>query len=251
MRHILLAIALIAIAGQAIAMDRVLVFSKTVGFNHGSIPDGIAMLQAIADSEGIMLESSVDASLFNPTDLSRFATVVWLSTTGDVLNQQQQTAFEAWLESGGGYVGIHAAADCEYDWDWYGDQLLGNGAWFQNHPSIQTATLIVEDGNDISTAHLPASFSFNDEWYNFRANPRPGATVLLRLDEDSYNPGGGAMGDDHPISWKRTVGSGRVWYTGIGHRSESFADPLMIQHIRGGLLWAARRDVLVFASSFE
>jgi len=234
-----------------IAQERVLVFSKTTGFRHASIVDGIQMLQAIASSEGFALQTTEDAGLFNPTDLARFRAVVWLSTTGNVLDDTQQAAFQQWLEAGGGYVGIHAAADCEYGWPWYGAQVLGNGAWFQSHPAIQQATVIRESAADISTAHLPPTFSFTDEWYNFRENPRPGATVLLRLDESSYNPGSGAMGADHPLSWKRPVGQGRSWYTGMGHRSETFTDARFIAHVRGGLVWAMGRQDLIYASSFE
>jgi type 1 glutamine amidotransferase len=234
----------------AAAQDRVLVFSKTAGFRHGSIDDGIAMLQAQATANNFIVETTEDATAFNASNLARFRAVVWLSTTGDVLNDPQQLAFQNWLEAGGGYVGVHAAADCEYNWPWYGASVLGAGAWFANHPAIQTATIIRESATDSSTAHLPASYSFNDEWYNFRANPRPAVTVLLRLDESSYNPGTGAMGVDHPISWKRNVGLGRSWYTGLGHRTQTYADSGFQQHVLGGLLWAIGPRAL-FANGFE
>ncbi len=232
------ALVLTLAAANAAAQDRVLVFSKTAGFRHGSIADGIAMLQSQAAANGFIVEATEDAGAFNATNLARFRAVVWLSTTGDVLNDTQQSAFQTWLEAGGGYVGVHAAADCEYSWPWYGANVLGAGAWFLSHPAIQTATIIRESASDISTAHLPPSYSFNDEWYNFRANPRPEVTVLLRLDESSYSPGTGAMGADHPISWKRNVGLGRSWYTGLGHRTQTYADSGFQQHVLGGLRWA-------------
>ncbi len=237
-------------AGNALAQERVLVFSKTTGFRHGSIADGIALLQTQAAANGFVLETTENAADFTPSNLDRFRAVVWLSTTGDVLDATQQTNFQTWLENGGGYLGVHAAADCEYAWPWYGAQVLGNGAWFQAHPAIQAATVIREDATDISTAHLPATFSMTDEWYNFRANPRPQSTVLLRLDESSYNPGTGAMGADHPISWKRNIGGGRSFYTALGHRSETFADPRFQQHLLGGLFWVMRRFDR-FADGFE
>src|SRR5690606_33127105 len=118
------------------------------------------------------------------------------------------------------------------------------------HPAIQTATLIRGSAGDASTAHLPAQFDFTDEWYNFRENPRPGATVLLRLDESTYKPGDGAMGDDHPISWKREVGLGRAWYTGLGHRPETYADARFVGHLAGGVDWVLD-DATVFADGFE
>lgn len=222
----------------AAAQDRVLVFSKTAGFRHGSIADGISMFQTQAGANGFVVETTEDATAFTAANLARFHAVVWLSTTGDVLNDTQQLAFQTWLEAGGGYVGVHAATDCEYSWPWYGASLLGAGAWFLNHPAIQSATIIRESATDISTAHLPQSYSFTDEWYNFRANPRPEVTVLLRLDESSYSPGAGAMGTDHPISWKRNVGLGRSWYTGLGHRTQTYADSGFQRHVLGGLQWA-------------
>ncbi len=235
---------------NATAQDRVLVFSKTAGFRHASITDGIAMLQAQSIANNFIVETSEDATAFNAANLARFRAVVWLSTTGDVLNDAQQLAFQTWIEAGGGYVGVHGAADCEYNWPWYGAGILGAGAWFMNHPAIQTATIIRESATDPSTAHLPSSYSFVDEWYNFRVNPRPEVTVLLRIDETSYNPGGGAMGADHPISWKRNVGLGRSWYTALGHRSQNYADSGFQQHVLGGLLWAMGTKEL-FANGFE
>ncbi len=243
--------AVLSLPLAAFAQERVLVYSQTTGFRHASIADGITMLRRIAASSGIALDFSESGADFTAANLAQFRAVVWLSTTGNLLDASQRQAYQAWLEAGGGYVGIHAAADCSYDWPWYGDQVLGNGAWFRAHPAIQNATVIREDAVDLSTRHMPPSFVFNEEWYNFRANPRPVAQVLLRLDETSYSPGTGAMGDDHPISWKRSVGQGRSWYTGLGHRSQTYSDPLFISHVRGGLLWAAKLEDIVSRSDFE
>jgi cytochrome c len=229
---------------------RILVFSKTAGFRHPSIANGLSMLQALAADNGYVIEASEDAAQFTASNLARFRAIVWLSTTGDVLNAAQQSAFESWLSAGGGSVGIHAAADCEYDWPFYGAQVLGNGAWFQSHPAIQSAEVIRERGFDDSTAHLPARFSITEEWYNFRANPRPTGLILLRLDEASYAPGSGAMGADHPISWKRFVGSGRSWYTGLGHRAETYGDARFRDHVLGGLRWALGAEQR-YQDSFE
>ncbi len=236
---------------SAAAQDAVLVFSRTLGFRHASIADGVGMLQQLGASAGFSTEFTEDPTRFNATELARFRAVVWLSTTGDVLDPTQQAVFQAWLEGGGGYVGIHAAADCEYGWPWYGAMVLGNGAWFFSHPAIQAATVQRESAIDPSTAHYPPFFVFTDEWYNFRANPRAGATVLLRLDESSYNPGNGAMGADHPVSWKRNVGAGRAWYTAMGHRTQTFADPGFRLHVLGGLQWAMGSKAVLFANDFE
>jgi type 1 glutamine amidotransferase len=217
---------------------RVLVFSKTVGFRHGSIDDGIALVQSLGTANGFAVDTTEDAADFNSANLSQYAVVIWLSTTGDVLDDAQQAAFEAYIQNGGGWVGVHAATDCEYGWPWYGG-LIGGNAWFQSHPSIQTATLNVEDATHESTVELPASFSIQDEWYNFQNNPRPSVNVLVTIDESSYDAGADAMGDDHPISWYHEYDGGRAWYTALGHRDQTFADSRFQSHLLGGIQWAA------------
>jgi type 1 glutamine amidotransferase len=164
--------------------------------------------------------------------------VVWLSTTADVLGPEQELAFQRFIQAGGGWVGVHAAADTEYDWPWYGD-LLGGGAYFVSHPVIQSVQVQVENAGHASTTHLPARFSIEDELYNYRENPRAAATVLMTLDESSYQPGADAMGADHPIAWYHEFDGGRAWYTGLGHRTELYTDPLFTQHLLGGIRWAA------------
>ena len=143
-------------------------FSKTAGFRHDSIPDGIAAIQQLGAQNGFHVEATEDAAAFTTDNLSRFAAVVFLSTTGDVLNAEQQTAFESYVDSGGGYAGVHAAADTEYDWAWYG-QLVG--AYFKSHPAIQPATINVVARDHPSTAPLPYQWTRTDEWYNYRDQP--------------------------------------------------------------------------------
>lgn len=219
---------------------RVLVFSKTTSFRHDSIPDGIALIQSLGAANGFGVDAGENAAVFTPQGLAAYRAVIFLNTTGEVLNASQQAALEAYVRGGGGWVGVHSAADTEHDWPFYG-QLLGGGAWFVSHPAIQAATLRVEDAAHPSTRHLPASFSFTDEWYNFRTDPRGAADVLLTLDEGSYDAGSGAMGD-HPIAWSHAIGQGRAWYTGLGHRSETYAEASFAQHLLGGILWAAGRS---------
>jgi type 1 glutamine amidotransferase len=219
---------------------RVLVFTKTTGFHHDSIPDGIALIQSLGAAHGFGVDVSENAGFFTPRSLSAYRAVIFLNTTGEVLNAKQQAAFKAYVSGGGGWVGVHSAADTEYNWPFYG-QLLGRGAWFRSHPQIQPARVRVPSRNHLSTRHYPASFSFTDEWYNFRSNPRRAVNVLLSLDESSYSPGGDAMGD-HPIAWCHPLGRGRAWYTGLGHRSETYGDASFAQHLLGGILWAAGRS---------
>lgn len=217
------------------APARVLVFTRTAGFRHDSIPDGVAAIRALGAQYGFGVDHSEDPSLFTDVRLALYRAVVFLSTSGHVLEADQQAAFERYIRNGGGFVGIHAASDTEYDWPWYGALV---GAYFSAHPAVQTATLHVEDGTHPSTVALPDPWVRTDEWYGFRTNPRDaGVHVLLTLDETSYT--GGAMGADHPIAWYHPHDGGRAWYTAGGHTSESFTEPLFVAHLLGGIQYAA------------
>ncbi|MFJ4601029.1 ThuA domain-containing protein [Streptomyces griseoluteus] len=220
-------------AAKPTETGRVLVFSKTAGFRHDSIPDGVAAVQQLGATDGLTVDATEDATAFTTRNLRRYEAVVFLSTTGDVLDSAQQRAFEGYIRQGGGYVGVHAAADTEYDWPFYGGLA---GAWFDSHPAIQPATVVVEDHAHPSTAALPARWERTDEWYNYRSNPRERAHVLASLDESSYS--GGTMNGDHPIAWCQSYQGGRAFYTGGGHTRESYADPAFRAHLLGGLRWA-------------
>ncbi|MEV6960275.1 lectin [Streptomyces sp. NPDC051207] len=213
---------------------RILVFSRTAGFRHSSIDDGIAALRDLGSANNFTVDATEDAQAFTPANLARYRAVVFLSTTGDVLNAAQQTAFEGYIQGGGGYVGIHAAADTEYDWPFY-EGLAG--ALFHSHPAIQPATVKVEDRAHDSTAHLGGTWQRTDEWYNYRTNPRSTAHVLASLDESSYS--GGTMSGDHPIAWCKDYRGGRAFYTGGGHTDESYTEPAFRRHLLGGIRWAA------------
>ncbi|MEV0524237.1 ThuA domain-containing protein [Streptomyces sp. NPDC050439] len=214
--------------------EKVLVFSKTAGFRHDSIPEGIAAIKELGAENGFTVDATEDAKAFTAKNLAKYDAVIWLSTTGDVLDGKQQSAFEGYIKRGGGYVGVHAAADTEYDWPFYGGLA---GAYFQSHPAIQSAKVQVEDHGHPSTAHLPGIWERTDEWYNYRSNPRDHAHVLASLDESSYS--GGSMSGDHPIAWCQDYKGGRSFYTGSGHTKESFADPAYRTHLLGGIRWAA------------
>lgn len=220
--------------GQADKDFSVLVYSRTAGFRHDSIPDGIRMVQELGEEHGFKVDATEDPEKFTPENLDQYAVVIFLSTTGDVLDDEQEKAFEGFIAKGRGYVGIHAAADTEYEWPWYGELV---GGYFKSHPAIQPADVRVEDHNHPSTAHLPDVWHRTDEWYNYRQNPRGKVRVLLDLDESTYENGG--MGDDHPIAWYHEFGGGRAFYTGGGHTSESFSEPDFRQHILGAVQWAA------------
>ncbi|WP_432132471.1 ThuA domain-containing protein [Streptomyces tendae] len=213
---------------------QVLVFSKTTGFRHSSIDDGIAALRDLGTANNFTVDATEDAQAFTTGNLAQYEAIVFLSTTGDVLNDTQQTAMEQYIEDGGGYVGVHAAADTEYDWPFY-EGLAG--ALFHSHPAVQQATVRVEDRAHDATAHLGGSWQRTDEWYNYRINPRSTAHVLASLDESSYS--GGNMNGDHPIVWCKDYEGGRAFYTGGGHTDESYADPAFRRQLLGGVRWAA------------
>jgi type 1 glutamine amidotransferase len=212
----------------------VLVFSKTTGFRHDSIPQGVAAIEALGAEHGFAVDSTEDAARFGDAVLARYKAVVFLNTTGDVLDTGEKAAFERYIRSGGGFVGIHSASDTEYGWPWYGRLV---GTWFASHPQIQRATVHVANPDHPSMKGLPALWERTDEWYNFRSNPRGAVQVLATLDEATYS--GGAMGADHPIAWCQEIDGGRSWYTAMGHTKESYAEPLFRLHLLGGIESAA------------
>jgi len=215
--------------------DRILVFSRTASFRHSSIEPGIAALRNLGAANDFAVDATEEAGQFTTANLSRYKAVVFLSTTGDVLNSEQQAAFMTYIRRGGGFVGIHAAADTEHDWPWYGGLV---GAYFASHPAPAQARIRVENRDHPSTRALPDPWNRFDEWYDFTQNPRSrGVTVLLTLDETSYS--GGQMGSDHPIAWYHGYDGGRAWYTAGGHTDESFAEPAFLEHLLGGIRYAA------------
>ena len=213
---------------------QVLVFSKTEGFRHDSIPAGIAAIRSLGRANGFSVSATENAKAFSAKRLRPFDAVVFLSTTGDVLGPRQQKAFKGYIRHGGGWVGIHSAADTEYEWPFYGRLVR---AYFLSHPAVQPAVVDVTDRSHPSTRQLPARWTRTDEWYNFRSNPRGAVHVLATLDESTYS--GGTMGADHPIAWCHTFKGGRAWYTAGGHTIESYSEPDFRRPLLGGLLWAA------------
>jgi type 1 glutamine amidotransferase len=216
----------------------VLVFSRTAAFRHDSIPVAVGALTKLSAERGWSLLASEDPNQFSESTLAAYDVVVFLATTGDVLNESQQAAFESFMRSGKGFVGIHSASDTEYDWPFYGALV---GAYFREHPAVQSAQLRVENRAHPATATLPEVWTRRDEWYAFRSNPRPNVEVLLSLDESSYAPGTSAMNGDHPIAWCHEYEGARAFYTALGHTNETYAEPLFLEHVAGGIEWAARR----------
>ena len=221
----------------AAAPAKVLVFSRTAGFRHGSIPHGIKAMKELGAEGGFTVDATEDPKMFNPENLAKYQAVVFLNTTGDVLDNTQQAAFEGYIRNGGGYFGIHSAADTEYDWPFYGGMIAG--AYFAGHPAVQKARVVVEDQEFPGSKMLPSTWERSDEWYRFRESPRKrrGVVVIASLDESSYQ--GGGMNGDHPIAWYQLYEGGRAIYTGGGHTNESFREPLFREHLKQSTRWAA------------
>ncbi len=217
----------------------VLVFSRTNGFRHDSIPAGIAMVQDIANVHGYGFTATEDSAAFTAANLAQYSTIVFMNTTGDIFNDSQKAAFRAYIENGGGYVGIHSAADTEHGWDWYMQTLLGGARFIHHGDGIPHARVEVIQPNHWIMNHIGHEWHIHEEWYFWENNPRDheNVDVLAVLDRSSYNSNYPV--EDHPIVFTNTVGDGRVFYTAKGHVIETFLDPRMIEQIRKAIEWTS------------
>jgi type 1 glutamine amidotransferase len=212
----------------------ILVFSKTGGFRHASIGSGIEALKKMGELQHWKMNFSEDSSLFNKEELSKYQLILFLNTTGDILNPNEQTAFENYIKSGGNFFGVHAASDTENDWPFYAEMV---GAQFKSHPKPQNASLIkATDCQHPSIEHYKATFDKFDEWYNFKKPVASYVNVLLSIDETSYQ--GDRMGIFHPISWYHVYQGGRVFYTAMGHDDASYSNVDFLKHLQEGIRWA-------------
>ncbi len=224
---------------------RVLVFTKTKGYYHESIPTGAAAIMQLGRDNNFLVDTTPNADYFIQDSLKNYSLVIFLSTTGNILNANQQVAFERYIQAGGNFMGIHAAADCEYDWPWY-NKLVG--AYFLSHPKQQKMTVNVADKNHPSTSFLPDKWERFDELYNYKS-VQPDLKVLAFLDETTYQ--GGVMGDNHPFVWYHEFDGGRAFYTGGGHTKESYSEPLFLKHLAGGIKYAIGNNApLNFSKSY-
>lgn len=241
---------------EGLGSPAILVFTKTNGFRHEeAIPAANALLTELATRHHWSVYITDNGAAFNTTQLQRFRAVVWNNTSGDVLNPGQRAAFKAWLEAGGGFIGIHAAGDDSHrGWPWYQDVVIK--AHFIGHPmgpQFQQAMMHVEDATHPATKGLPTPWTHTEEWYSFADNPRDrGSHILVIVDENSYRPSivlpfplsllkaekSLRMGADHPVVWTHCVGKGRVFYSALGHRAEAYAEPAYRHLLDGALRWA-------------
>jgi len=241
---ILLTISLTCFASFVQAKQfKVLVFSKTDGWHHKAINEGVTGLRTLAKKHHFAMEWHEDASRINDENLKQFDAIIFLLTTGNILNNKQQQAMEKFIQSGKGFVGIHSAADTEYQWPWY-QKLVGR--YFIIHPEIQTAKLKVESRNLPGLEAMPNELLWTDEWYQFSEVQTDNLHYLLSVDESSYNPNadwgnvkGQGMGNFHPIAWYHNYDGGRSFYTGLGHLPAIYENSLFLSHLYGGIYWVA------------
>lgn len=240
----LIAVVLLTVLAPGLSAQgqfKALIFSKTQGFRHQSIPEEVKALKDMSKKHVFSVYATEDATVFNDKFLKDFDVIIMASTTGNIFTDEQKEAFKRFVQSGKGVVGIHSATDTEYEWEWYSKLI---GGQFMHHPAQQTARLEVLDQNHPATYHLGSKWLWTDEWYAFK-NFNEDVHILIQLDETSYEAGsrGGkpmGMGEVHPISWYHEYDGGRVFYTALGHVEAAYEDADFLKHVYGGIWWAAK-----------
>jgi type 1 glutamine amidotransferase len=211
---------------------KVLIFYKTNGYHHASISTGITAIRRLGAENGFAVDSTADSTWFRKKILHKYAALIFLSPTGKVFGPEEEKALQEYIRHGGGFVGIHAATDCEYNWQWYGDLV---GGYFKSHPKQQEARFFIVDKTNPATQGFPDPWTHFDELYNFKYL-NPDIHVLIKIDETSYT--GGANGDNHPMAWYHDFDGGRSFYTALGHTDQTWSDTLFLHHLLAGIQYA-------------
>jgi uncharacterized protein len=222
---------------------KVLLFTRTNGWHHESIKDGVDAVRALAEKHDFVAEWQENPDWFNDEQLKNYDAIIFLNTTGDILNASQQLAMEKFIKSGKGFVGIHSASDTEYDWEWY-TKLVGR--MFKIHPKNQTAYLKILSRRFPGLEDMHDRQMWTDEWYEFGEEKQKGLNYIISVDESTYDPNvqwgdkiGKPMGDLHPIAWYHEYDGGRSFYSALGHLPAVFHDAKYLTHLYGGIYWAA------------
>jgi len=221
----------------------VLLFTKMEGWHHKAVNEGVTAMRELSEKHHFAMDWHEDPNTFTDENLEKYDAVVFMLNTGNVLNEEQQGAMKRFIQAGNGFVGIHSASDTHYDWEWY-TKLVGR--MFVIHPPIQTAQLEVLDRSFPGMERMPDKFWFTDEYYEFGPEKVEGLNYLLAIDEDTYDPSadwgrvsGDGMGEFHPLAWYHEYDGGRSFYTALGHVPAVYKDTLFLEHLYGGLMWAA------------
>jgi len=221
---------------------KVLVFTKTAGYKHASIKAAVPAIMKLGSENNFDVDTTEDVSKFNDNNLKQYAAIIFVSTTGQFFKDStQQDALKKYIHNGGGYVGIHAATDAEYNWGWYGKL---SGGYFLGHPrkNVQEAVVNVVDTKSPMTKGLPEHWRRTDEYYSYRPGSNPqDLHILLTLDESTEDYGTQTnlkMGDMHPLAWYHEFDGGRAFYTALGHTDETYSDPLFLNHLLAGIKYA-------------
>jgi type 1 glutamine amidotransferase len=217
---------------EIFSRPKVLIFCKTNGYHHASIAAGTVAIRKLGEQNGFDVDVTTDSAKFRYKILKKYKALIFLSPTGTVFGPEEEKGLRQYISHGGGFVGIHAATDCEYNWQWYGDLV---GGYFKSHPKQQQANILVIDKDNPATKGIPETWSRWDEWYNFKYL-NPNLHILMKIDEKSYT--GGENGDNHPMVWYHEYEGGRSFYTELGHTDESFADPLYLGMLLAGIQYA-------------
>lgn len=238
-----------AIPSIAQKQFKALLVTTTRGWHHESIHAGVLAIQQLGVKHHFQVDLLEDNFGFNDNTLANYQVVIFLNTTGDIFNEQEQKAMERFIQSGKGFMGIHSASDTEYDWAWY-NKLVGR--MFVIHPAIQSARLNILDASFPGLEGFSNKKQWTDEWYEFGPDKVEGLKTILAVDESSYNPianwaansnrdavAGKGMGVFHPIAWYHNFDGGRAFYTNLGHLPSDFADPSFLSHVAAGIIYAA------------
>jgi len=221
--------------------------TKTIEFRHDNIPVAVDALQKLASENNWNLMHTEDSTWFSADNLENQDLIIFLQTTGDIFDENQQQAIQSFVENGGGLLTIHTGTVTENNWPWYMEMM---GAKFAGHPPVQSGKLIIENHDHPATSFLNDSvWIIEDEWYSFDRNPRADVDVLISIDESSYDvddnkwfEGVNQRMGDHPLVWHRDAGKGRIFQTALGHPQEHYADPLFLKHIHGAIKWTGGKE---------
>jgi type 1 glutamine amidotransferase len=236
---------LLGLGVQAAPQPQVLVYTKNqVGkglYIHDNIAASVEALKKLGNENSFVIDVSDNPADFTDANLKKYKALVFDNVNNELFdNEEQKAALQRFIHNGGGFVGIHSASGGMRNWPWFWSLVGGK---FKRHPKLQTFTIKVKDPSDLSTAHLPATFQWTDEFY-FLDHMAPGLHVLLAGDlitlvdpeKDKYP--GKLFGDEFPLAWKHDFEGGRAWYTALGHQKEHYSDPVLMKHLLGGILWA-------------